>query len=201
MSLKEIMLETKGSAIKKYLWILMLSIIFRCIAAIAQDVSFTRVETSEPFSPVYQTEEGQETLQVKGLAQSSAGNKKWFRISAEYVTNVDWLNRLTLEYYVLFPGETNAFKGTVNYVDIPRGREHLSEMYLHFNSYMRHYKRGIIQYAVVALINGRQVAIETNSRSPEGWWRNTPVYPCGLLDRSLTPFSVFNVEKFDAQCH
>lgn len=179
--------------------ILTLSAFFCCAAALAQEVRFIRAETTEPFTPTYQSEDGLDTLQVKGLKTSSFSSKKWFRIAAEYSTDAEWINRLTIEYYVLFPGETTVFKGAVNYVDVPRGREHLSEMYLHFNSYARHCKRGVIQYAVVALIDGKPVAVETNRRLPEGWWKTLPVYPYGLLDRSSTPFAVFNVEKFDAQ--
>jgi len=180
---------------------LTLSALFCCTAVFAQSVRFIRVETSEPYTPVYQDEEGLDSVLVKGIAQTATGDKKWFRIAAEYSTGSEWLDRLTIEYYVLFPGGTNVFKGTVNYVDIPRGREHLSEMYLHFNSYARHYKRGTIEYAAVALIDGRQAAVETNKHKPENWWKEMPVHPRGLLDRNMTPFVIFNMEKSEAQDH
>ena len=184
---------------KKYIQTLTLCALFCCAAATAQNVRILRVETSEPFTPLYQDDDGVDTLQVKGLAQSSSGNRKWFRIAAGYSTEAEWLDRLTLEYYVLFPGATNVFKGNVHYVDIPRGREHLSEMYLHFNSYARYCKRGVIQYAVVALIDGKQLAVETNKHLPENWWKNMPIHSGGLLDRDMTPFFVVNAEKFEAQ--
>lgn len=178
---------------------LMAGLILLSIAARAQDVSFIRVETSEPRTPIYQSEDGLETIQVKGLVQASSSDKKWFRIAAEYSTVREWTDRLTLEYYVLFPGETKVFKGTVHYMDIPQGRNHLSEMYLHFNRYARHYRRGEIQYAVVALIDGRQMAVHTNKNNPENWWKSLQAHPGELLDRIATPFVVFNIEKFEAQ--
>ena len=184
---------------KKCIQFTILSALFCYTAATAQNVRFIRVGTSEPFTPLYQDEDGLDTLHVKGMTQSSASNRKWFRIAAEYSTDAEWLDRLTLEYYVLFPGATNVFKGTVHYVDIPRGHEHLSEMYLHFNSYARYYKRGVVQYAVVALIDGKQLAVETNKRLPENWWKNMSIHSCGLLDRNMTPFFVVNAEKFAAQ--
>ncbi len=184
---------------KTHLKILTIPVLFCCTAVLAQDVSFIRVETSEPHTPLYQNEEGFETLQVKGMIPTSTSDRKWFRISAEYSTGAEWINRLTLEYYVFFPGETNVFKGVATYVDIPRGRGHLSDMYLHFNSYARHYKRGVIQYAVVALIDGKQVAAATNQRLPESWWKSLPIHPNRLLDRSVTPFAVFNIEKSESQ--
>jgi len=183
---------------KKHIQIL-LSGLLLCRAAAAQEVRLVHVETSEPGTPVYQDEDGLETIQIKGMPQTPASSRKWFRITAEYSTEAEWTDRLTLEYYVLFPGATNVFKGAVNYVDIPRSRNHLSEMYLHFNRYARHYKHGIIQYAVIALIDGKQMALETNRRLPQNWWKNMPENPCELLDRSMTPFAVFNAEKFEAQ--
>ena len=135
----------KTGGMKKYIRILISGLLL-CCAAAAQEVRFVRVETSEPSTPVYQDEEGLETIQIKGMSQTPVSNRKWFRIAAEYSTDAEWLDRLTLEYYVLFPGATNVFKGTVNCIDIPRGRDHLSEMYLHFNSYARHYKHGVILY-------------------------------------------------------
>ena len=174
----------------------MAGVILLSITAGAQNVSVIRVETSEPRTPVYQNEDGLETVQVKGLAQTSGSDKKWFRITAEYSTATEWTDRLTLEYYVLFPGETNVFKGIVQHMDIPQGRNHLSEMYLHFNRYARHYKRGEIQYAVVARIDGKQVSVNTNKNKPENWWKALSTHPGELLDRNATPFVVFNIEKF-----
>ncbi len=184
---------------EKHIKAWLFSALFISSSAMAKDVELIKVETSDPNTPLYQNEEGMDTLQVKGLMQASTSTKKWFRIAAEYSTSLEWTDRLTLEYYVLFPDSTNVYKGVVSYVDIPEGREHLSEMYMHFNSYARHYKRGLIQYAVVALIDGKTVAVNTNKRKPEEWWKTMPVHTCGLLDRSMTPFVVFNVEKFEAQ--
>ncbi|HNX53455.1 MAG TPA: hypothetical protein PKI68_06890 [Pontiellaceae bacterium] len=183
----------------KCIRIMTVTALLGCTAATAQDVKIESVELTEPTTPIYQTEEGVDTIQIKGLMQTAVSGKKWFRISVNYSTDTDWMDRLTLEYYILFPNETNVIKGVINYVDIPKNREHLSEMYMHFNSYARHYKRGTINYAVVALVDGKQVAVETNKRSPENWWKDMLVNPCGLLDRSMTPFVVFNVEKFEAQ--
>jgi hypothetical protein len=193
--------DTKGVVMRQHIQQLMVSLILFSIIARAQNVSLIRVETSEPCTPIYQSEDGLETIQAKGMVQTSTSDRKWFRILVEYSTITEWTDRLTLEYYVLFPGETNVFKGAVSYVDIPRGREHLSEMYLHFNRYARHYKRGEIQYAVVALLDGKQVAVNTNKNKPENWWKTTPLHSGELLDRNATPFAVFNVEKFQAQDH
>jgi len=184
---------------KKCTYSLMLSALFICGMASAQDVRINRVDTSEPFTPIYQDEDGQDTIQVRGLNQTFSSNKKWFRIAAEFESREEWTDRISFEYYVLFPDHQKVFKGVVHYVDVPHGREHVSEMYMHFNSYARYYKRGTILYAVIAMVDGKQVAVDTNKRSPENWWKDLPVHPCGLLDRHQTPFGVFDVENFQAQ--
>ena len=182
--------------------ILMLIALFGCIAALAQDAKIEKVELFEPYTPLYvDGEEGLTTIQVRGLVATGTSDKKWFRIVTEYSTSAEWLDRLTIEYYVLFPGETVVFKGVLNYIDLQEKRDHLSEVYLHFNTYARHYARGTIQYAVVVLIDGKQVDFQTNKRSPENWWKEMPVNPCGLLPREFTPFVVFNVERFEARDH
>jgi len=184
---------------KKCTYSLIASALCFCGTAFAQEVRISRVDTSEPFTPIYQDQEGLDTIQVRGLNQNFSNDKKWFRIASQFESTPEWTDRLTFEYYVLFPDHQKVFKGVVQYVDIPQGREHVSEMYMHFNSYARYYRRGIIHYAVVVLADGKQIAVDTNKRSPENWWKDLAVHPCGLLDRSQTPFAVFNVELFQAQ--
>lgn len=163
--------------------------------AVAQEpVIIREVEITEPQTPVYQTDDGEETLQAAGMKQPAVNAEKWFRIAACFETRPAWLDRLTLEYYVLLPspgGQPVLFKGTVGYSDIPAGRDHPSDMYLHFNTWKRYGKRGSISYAVIALIDGKEVSVKTN-RQPDNWWKSIQPHPGGLLNRKDTPFRVFN---------
>jgi hypothetical protein len=164
-------------------------------------VNIRNVDITEPKTPVYSDSEGEDTLQITGMLQTSGNSEKWFRIVAEFETRPEWLDRLTLEYYVLLPsrdGKEVLFKGIVNYVDIPEGRDHISDMYLHFNTYKRYYKRGGVDYAVIALVDGKIVSMKTNKKEPENWWKEISPHPCGLLNRLDTPFRVFNVESYQA---
>jgi len=166
------------------------------------DVKINDVDIAEVYTPVYQSDDGEDTVQVQGMVPNSTGNRKWFRMVTEFETRPEWLDKLTLEYYVLMPSPDKQevlFKGTVNYVDIPKGRDHLSEMYMHFNSYERHYGRGKIEYAVVALMDGKEMALETSRKEPKEWWKSITPHPCELLNRLDTPFRVISVEKYEAQ--
>ena len=91
------------------------------------------------------------------------------------------------------------FKGVVNYVDIPEDRDHLAEMYMHFNSYERCYGRGKIQTVVLAKVDGQIVSIDKRNSLDNKWWENVPAPPCGLLNRLDTPFWVVNADDYETQ--
>lgn len=188
----------------KNLLIILLLVANSLIAAAKEhpDVEFKDVKASEVYTAAYTGSDGDDTVQVRGLRLDATSNRKWFRISAAYETRPEWIDRLSIEYYVLMPSPDQKevlFKGVVNYVDIPQSREHLSEMYMHFNSYERHYGRGDIEYAVVVLIDGKEMAAKTSRKEPKDWWKSMTPHPCELLNRLDTPFRVINVEKYEAQ--
>lgn len=179
-----------------------LTVLLAVRVAAQEQVVIRSVEITEPQTPVYQIEDGDETVQVAGMQQTSGGGAKWFRIAADFETRPAWLDRLTLEYYVLLPapdGKDRLFKGVVNLVDLPAGRGHLSDLYLHFNTWKRYYKRGNVEYAVIALIDGKEVAVKTNKREPADWWRTIKPQSGGLLNRLDTPFRIMNEELYQAQ--
>ena len=166
-------------------------------------IKITKIETIELASPLYQNDDGDDSIQVDGTSIDDSTRTQWLRISARYETRPEWLDRLTLEFYVLMPdSETSGmlFKGAVHYVDIPRGRNHLAEMYIHFNSYNRYKKRrGKIKTAVVAKIDGARVSMDNQNIAEELWWENKPTHPAGLLNRLNTPFGVVNPANYAAQ--
>ncbi len=188
---------------KKLLLALLLIAQFGTAAENARpDVKIEDVEVQELHTPLYQNDDGDDSIQISGMPLKQYGNKKWLQVSVQYETRPEWIDRLTLEFYVLLPTpEKNKmlFKGVVSYVDIPESREHLAEMYVHFNSYERYYKRGKIQTAVLAKVDGEIVAIDPRNSLEEKWWENVPTHPIGLLNRLDTPFGVMNGEDYEAQ--
>ena len=62
--------------------------------------------------------------------------QKWAQIQVEYDTSPDWIDELVFQYYVM-TRKTEAgrqtfslFKTTVRYMDIKRGRDHVSTVFL-----------------------------------------------------------------------
>jgi hypothetical protein len=163
-------------------------------------VTIDDVETYDAYTPIYEGDEGGDTLQLNGMSLDQRAQKRWFRIAVEYETEPEWIDHLTIEFYLLMPGEDKIlFKGIVQYVDIPKGRDHLAEMYMHFNSYERYRNRGKFKTAVVIKIHGEVVAVSKPNSLETAWWADKQVHPCGLLNRLDTPFRIANVDKYEAQ--
>lgn len=167
------------------------------------DIEFNEVDTQEIQTPLYQDEDGGDTIQVNGISIHQSNEKTWLRVAAHYETRPEWIDHLTLEFYVLMPNsgkEPVLFKGVVNYVDIPAGRDHLAEMYMHFNSYERYSSRGrSIKSAVLAKIDGQVVAVDKRNSMNNKWWETIPAHSGGLLNRLDTPFRIINFESVEAQ--
>jgi len=161
------------------------------------NIEFNDVDTQEIQTPLYQNEDGDDTIQIHGMSLHQNNNKTWLRVAAHYETRPEWIDRLTLEFYVLMPNsgkEPVLFKGVVNYVDIPEGRDHLAEMYMHFNSYERYSSRGrSIRSAVLAKLDGQIVAVDKRNSLDDKWWETIPSSSGELMNRLDTPFRIINV--------
>ena len=200
----EVPVLIRGEIMKKLLAVL-LFVSLSVLAAEKKespDITIGDVETQALSAPLYQGEDGDDTLYIPEISLSSAREKKWLRVSVDYATRPEWIDRLTLEFYVLLPyhdGEKILFKGVVSYVDVQEGRKRLAEMYIHFNSYDRYYRRGKIRTAVLAKVDGEIVSIDDRNSLDDKWWENMPLHPCGLLNRLDTPFRVVNAGSYEAQ--
>lgn len=187
----------------KQLYPLLFLLVFAaaCRVSARPPITFRGVEFSEPRTPSFQDADGEDSIQADGFPFSPSSDRHWLRVTAEYETHPEWIDQMTLLFYVLLPTDEDPllFTGRVDYINIPEGRDHISDMYLHFNTYRRYFQRGNIHYAVVALIDGNEVAVKTNRRRPEQWWKTMKPHSTGLLNRLDTPFRVLNVERYQAQ--
>jgi hypothetical protein len=175
---------------------------FSIAAFAASPVTIREVETDELPVPVYQNEDGDDTIQTEVLTLSQGEGAPWFRVAVQYETEPEWIDQLTLEFYVLFDdteGQQMVFKGSVDYVDIPQARDHLAEMYLHANSYQRYGTRRPSKISVVAKMDGKIVAMDRRTAKDTQWWEGLPTHPAGLLNRLDTPFRAVNAGAYEAQ--
>jgi hypothetical protein len=131
--------------------------------------------------------------------------RDWQNVVALYDTNPEWVDELTFQFYVLLYKETQGkkeyslCKGTVSYVDIAKGRRHVSEVFLRPTTVARHGE--VVGIAVEMLSKGELIGAESDAISglPKEWWKNPnlTVRDGLLLSRSQTPFTYINWDDFE----
>lgn len=134
----------------------------------------------------------------------------WGLIAVSYDTTPDWIDELNFQYYALLllepRGEAPVYtllRGAVSYIDIPRGRNKESTVFLRPNTLLRYGL--VIAVAVEITQAGETVAVESQElpRSiaegrPE-WWRTPNLAPRDghILNRAQTPFIYVNFDEFE----
>jgi len=126
--------------------------------------------------------------------------RQWFQVVVEYLTRPEWLDQLDFEYYVLLKSRRDAgkyklLKGTVSYVNVPKGR-HKSVMYLHPSTIERFGE--VVRVAVLVRSGGRLVAIKTRPSSQQRWWEQLTPESGLLLNRMQTPFGMILYDEYEA---
>lgn len=138
---------------------------------------------------------------------------EWMQIEVEYDTNPEWIDELTVQYHVLTlkvedrQKKYSLFRNTVRFVDIEKGRRHLSSMFLRPSTVKRY---GDIVGIAVEFLQGGKVIAEASEQEgnqlPEKWWNNPVVTKSEtvttrdgyLLDRSQSPFALINMDDYEA---
>jgi len=152
-------------------------------------------------TPEYQT----------SVTRSSGVKREWAQIVLRYETRPEWIDALTIKYYVLGMIEKNGrnvyslYENAVRYVDIAQGRDHMGTVFLHPNALERFGE--VVAAAVEVVYEGKPLAEESvvDTQLPEKWWKNPAVVNSDaltkregyLLDRSQSPFAHINIDDFE----
>jgi hypothetical protein len=132
--------------------------------------------------------------------QTSAAPADWARISISYETSPEWIDELEFIYYVYVKDQSNRgaevmFRGAVTYINVARGRNHQSDIFIHPSTIARMGKPEYV--AVVVKHRGAVVATESTAQTPNWWERLSPVDGV-LLNRAQTPFALIDYDMFNA---
>lgn len=145
-----------------------------------------------------------ETPQYQVSANLSKGKSKlWNVISAEYDTELPWTDELTFTFYVQVENTKNPkapkeslFKAKVTYVNIEKGKNHKSDVYLHPSTLARFGE--IKQVAVLVDVNGKMVAGDGLPKNPtKRWWEAMSPTEGVLLNRNQSPFAMLNFDDYE----
>ncbi|MCA1810269.1 MAG: hypothetical protein LC725_12620 [Lentisphaerae bacterium] len=91
------------------------------------------------------------------------------------------------------------FPATVTYVDIPKGRDHISTVFLRPNTVIRY--GAVERVAVEVHARGEIVAYASQPDDKTQWWRmqiNARVLNGVLLNRAQTPFAFVAWDNYQA---
>ena len=153
------------------------------------------VKTSRIETPQYQLKRNLQSY------PSATRERNWLEIALPYKTSPDWMDNLTVTFYVLIePKDDPAVKqrvltGTVEYVNIKKG-VHRSVMYMHPTTLERFGEPKRCAAVVSTTVNGRPVEVATEDMTP---WKRIAQEATLILNRMDTPFAMANFDDFEAQ--
>jgi hypothetical protein len=125
---------------------------------------------------------------------------KWLRIEVQFESRLEWVDDVQIKYYVLMGKGQDArlFVGEITHVNVARGSNHYSAMFIHPNTVER-YGRGQIE-AVAAQIFYKNRLMGQDSVPPSGapWWEKRTPTPGFLLPPQQTPWSLSAYGRYEA---
>lgn len=133
-------------------------------------------------------------------SETQTGAREWACISVYYDTEAEWTDELEFRYVVVVHNDkTKAFVQfplSVIYVDIPKGRNHVSTVFLRPNTLARY---GYVYMVGVRVFRGGLQVAEM-ADDPKLWagLDAVPIVPDKLLNRAQTPFALIAIDNYQA---
>jgi hypothetical protein len=142
-------------------------------------------------TPVYDT----------NVSRGRMNAQSWGRVYAEFDSAPEWLDELTVRWYVLLKSDDNKFlmlKGATTYIDIERGRGHVVDMFVRPKTLKRYGE--IVGIACEFVGGGQTLGGDATSVSGSKTWFKSPNVEAKdgmLLNRGETPWAFINYDDFE----
>jgi hypothetical protein len=137
---------------------------------------------------------------VSGASEGASISDRWLRVEAEFSTDLEWTDDLTVKYFVLMGEgrELRLFGGELVHINVKRDRRHYSGMFMHPNAVER-YGRNKVQGVYVELwYRGQRVAMATEPATKTRWWEGREPASGSLLSPRETPWALVAHERYEA---
>lgn len=129
-------------------------------------------------------------------------SQQWLEVEVNFESNLDWTDELTVRYFILLAGK--CLTGEVTHVDVPRGRDLYSVMYVSPKTIAKLLNgrplTGIdIQDVGVQLVIKGQV-LTTKSYKAVGdqqWWQSMEQVAGLVLNKNQTPFAPLIWDRYE----
>jgi hypothetical protein len=128
--------------------------------------------------------------------------QQWLEVEVSFESNVDWTDELTFKYYILLADQ--CLTGEVTHIDIPRGRDLYSVMYVSPRTIARILNNRPltsldIQDVGVQIVSKGQVLV-TRSYKAQGdqqWWQSLQQVTGKVLNKDQTPFASLLWDRYE----
>ena len=148
------------------------------------------------------------------VSRGSKPPREWGMVTVEYASQPEWLDEVTVNFYVLSMVSKNGrnvyslYRKDVTYVDVKQDRLHVADVYLMPSALERF--GPVAAVAVDISVKGERVAqqSETAIRDtlPVDWWKSEKVVKSEavtardgyLLSRKESPFVFINIDDYEA---
>lgn len=129
-------------------------------------------------------------------------SQQWLEVEVNFQSTVDWTDELTVNYFILLAGQ--CLTGSVTHIDIPKGRDLYSVMYVSPRTIARilngaQLSSQDIQDVGVQLVSKGQVLTTKSfkARGDQQWWQNLPQVPGKVLNKDQTPFAPILWDRYE----
>jgi hypothetical protein len=136
-----------------------------------------------------------------GEQHPSAGTDRWLEVEVEFAAAPEFTDELTIKYFILFNGK--LLTGEVTHVNIPKGRDRRSVMYvtprtlLRFGANRPIATNSVQNVAVQILQNGAVKSELSLGRAQPQWFATMPQIAGLVLNKNETPFAPLYWDRYE----
>jgi len=129
--------------------------------------------------------------------------QKWLKIEVQFESRPEWADDVQIKYYVLLNdrGEEKVFVGEVTHVNVAKGGQHYSAMFMNPNSWKRYGGGPVAVVTARVFYKGAVVSTRTEAQGksvPASWWEKYTLIGGCLLPPQETPWAPLADERFEA---
>lgn len=126
--------------------------------------------------------------------------RKWLKIEVQFESDADWADDVQLKFYVLVGKgrEAKLFVGDVTHINVAKGSQHYSAMFMQPNSLKRFGAGQIEAVGVQLFYENRLIASESEPPANRRWWEDYKPISGYLLPPQETPWAPVAHERFEA---
>lgn len=126
--------------------------------------------------------------------------RKWLKIEVQFESKLEWADDVQVKYYVLIGKgeERKLFVGDVTHINVAKGSQHYSAMFIQPNTLKRYGAGQIDQVTVRIFHKGALASSFSEPNARDGWWDRFQPTPGYLLAPQETPWAPIADERFEA---